>query len=136
MTKVVKEYVERKIREGAQPNIDKLEEAKMNAVETSFSEDDLDKTVFGSKEYKAVDALIKKVAKEHGLNVAPYYKDEQLLRLNMRVRSNAVTKADNELKSYRDKVNNVVQESLVAIELSKSKDDVDQLIAKAIANLV
>jgi len=136
MNKVVKEYVERKIREGAQPTIDKLEKAKVDALETAFSENELEKVIFNSKEYKAVNALIHKIVKEHGSIVVPYYKDEQLLRLNTRVNSNAVTKAENELKSYRDKVCNVVQESLVAIELSKSKDDVDQLIAKAVANLV
>ena len=136
MNKVVKEYVERKIREGAQPTIDKLEKAKVDALETAFSENELEKVIFNSKEYKAVNALIHKIVKEHESIVVPYYKDEQLLRLNTRVNSNAVTKAENELKSYRDKVCNVVQESLVAIELSKSKDDVDQLIAKAVANLV
>lgn len=136
MTKVVKEYVERKIREGAQPTIDKLEKAKMDALETAFSENELEKVIFSSKEYKAVNALIHKVVKEHGSIVVPYYKDEQFLRLNTRVNSNAVTKAENELNGYRDKVDNAIQEALVAMELSKSKEDVDQLIAKAIANLV
>ena len=135
MTKVVKDYVERKIREGAKPTIDKLEKAKMDAYKTKFSETELEKAVFSSNEYKAVVALIRKIAKEHGVAIEPYYADQQLLRMNMRIRSNTAVKAEKDLNDYRIKVDNVVQESLVAMELSKSKEDVDQLIAKAIEGL-
>lgn len=135
MTKVVKDYVERKIREGAKPTIDKLEKAKMDAYKTKFSETELEKAVFSSNEYKAVVALIRKIAKEHGAAIEPYYADQQLLRMNMRIRSNTVVKAEKDLNDYRIKVDNVVQESLVAMELSKSKEDVDQLIANAIEGL-
>lgn len=135
MTKVVKEYVERKIREGAKPTIDKLEAVKANVIDEEIGYADFEKAIFSSKEYKALDAFIRKLAKEHGAEVRPYYRGGHLLRADLRIQSKRATMAEKDLNDYRIKVDNVVQESLVAMELSKSKEDVDQLIAKAIEGL-
>ena len=135
MTKVVKEYVERKIREGAKPTIDKLKEAKAKAADEGIGTADFEKAIFSSKEYKALDAFIRKLAKEHGVEVRPYYKGDHLLRSSLCIQSKVADKAEKDLNDYRIKVDNVVQESLVAMELSKSKEDVDQLIARAIEGL-
>ena len=40
------------------------------------------------------------------------------------------------LGAFEDKLNVAIRDTLVTMELSKSKEDVDQLIAKAVASLV
>ena len=137
MTKVVKEYVERKIREGAERKIDELADKKSKALESSITKLDFERMIFSSKEYKAFESFILKLAKANGAELRRYSSGQaNLVCTQFYFSTKATAKAEKELNDFKDKVSNVVQEALVTMELSKSKDDIDKLIAEALANLV
>ena len=64
MTRIVKDYITRKIREGAQPKLDKLRRELAQASENRVGDGEFAKAVYASPEYKALEAFIRKLAKD------------------------------------------------------------------------
>lgn len=135
MTKTVKDYVERKIKEASMPKKAALEKKLEDVKAASLDILGVEKEICASKEYKAVEAYISKWAKAHGAKIKHSYRGETLMVSNFTVYYTAVENAEAELMDYVTKVNNVVEEALVTMELSKSKADLDAIIAEAVANL-
>lgn len=136
MTKIVKEYIERKIREGAQPKLDALRNARDKARRERFTEEEIRKIVYASPEYKAVEALVRKIGKEHGLEVkSSRYCGKYFMELVIDTTSSTVTAAENAVEKFETKIRTIIQDTFVEMELAKSKANVDEGITKAIAQL-
>lgn len=136
MTRIVKEYIEAKINEGAQPKLDALREELACISKSTPTSDDAEKAVFGSAEYKALEAFIRKWAKAHHATVrSTAYKAAHLMDTEFVLDFEDVDKARKAVNDFESKKRTVVRDALVAMELSKSKEDVDQLIANAIEGL-
>lgn len=135
MTKTVKDYVERKIKEASMPKKMLLEKKLEDAKAASPDIMGVAKEICASKEYKAVEAYIRKWAKAHGAKIEHSYRGETLMVSNFTVYYTAVENAETELMDYVAKVNNVVEEAIVTMEMSKSKADLDAVIAEAVASL-
>lgn len=137
MTKIVKEYIERKICEGAQPKYDALKKNLEDIRAATPDREDIDKAVYSSPEYKSLEAFIRTWAKNHQATIyGTGYSTNKLLTTSFCMRFNRVAAAEKAVHDFEGKLDNAVRDALVAMELSKSKEDVDQLIAKAVANLV
>lgn len=136
MTKIVKNYVADKIRKGVEPKLTALKKAAQDAAAAAPSHDDVVKVVRASEEYKALEAFIRKWAKSHNAEVtAVGYRSKYLMRDDFHVESKAALKAKKEFNDFSDKVDEAVRDAIVTMELSKSKADVDGLIAKALEAL-
>ena len=137
MTKIVKEYIEAKIREGAQPKLDALRKKLADLQGVTPDAEDANKAVYNSQEYKALEAFIRKWAKDHHATVrGAAYRSNKMLTTSFLLVFDQVNDAKNAVTDFNFKITNAVRDALVAMELSKSKEDVDQLIAKAVADLV
>ena len=137
MTKIVKDYIEAKIREGAQPKKDELNDILETLEKSTPHDDDIDKAIYASDEYKALEAFIRKWAKEHHARVrSTAYRSNRLMNTAFEMNFEDIETAQKNVHKFSDKVDTVVRDAIVAMELSKSKEDIDQLIAKAVANLV
>ena len=136
MTKIVKNYVADKIRKGVEPKLKALEKAAKDAAAATPTHDDVLKAIRASEEYKALEAFIRKWAKGHNAEVtAVGYRSKYLMRDDFRVEYKAVLKAKKEFNDFSEKVDEAVRDAIVTMELSKSKADVDVLIAKALEAL-
>jgi len=136
MTRIVKEYIEAKIREGAQPMLDKINHDVDEIDKNTPTDNDVEKAVFGSAEYKALETFIRKWAKAHHATVrSTAYRASHLMSTEFVMDFDATINARKTLGAFEDKLNTAIRDALVAMELSKSKEDVDQLIAKAIEGL-
>lgn len=133
MNKLVKEYVRDKIEEGVAKKRDALnkeyEEAKKAIIET----DKIDDIVYASKEFKALEAFIRKWAKDHGATVkSANFKGTRLANTAFAVTFQRHTEARGKLADFNNQVARVIRDTLVELELLKSKADVEKLIAKAV----
>lgn len=136
MTKIVKNYVADKIRKGVEPKLKALEKAAKDTAAAMPSHDDVVKAIRASEEYKALEVFIRKWAKSHNAEVtAAGYRSKYLMRDDFRVEYKAALKAKKEFNDFSDKVDEAVRDAIVTMELSKSKADVDGLIAKALEAL-
>lgn len=136
MTKIVKNYVADKIRKGVEPKLNALKKAAQDVEAATPTHDDVMKAIYASEEYKALEGFIRKWAKDRNAEVfSTGYRTKRLMHDQLRVEYKAVLKAKGELNAFSDKVDEVVRDTLVAMELSKSKADVDELIANALASL-
>lgn len=136
MTKIVKEYVEEKIREGAAPKRKVLEEEYEKVLKAQMSGEELDKLIYASKEFKALEALIRKLAKENDIVVKPAgYRSPYLVITSFDTTYTKNNAAREKLYRFDDKLAKAIREALVELELLKSKADVEAAIAKAVAAL-
>lgn len=136
MTKIVKEYIERKIREAAEPKRAALQKALNDAMAATPCHDSVMKAVYASDEYKALEAFIGKYAKAHNASVmCTNYNSKHLMDERFRLEFKDVMKVNRECNEFSGKIDSTIQDAWVAMELSKSKEDVDKLIAKAVASL-
>ena len=133
MTKIVRDYITDKIKEGTQAKLDELNK-KVDAENRNIARDDVDKLVKGLPEFKALQKAIGKSMKDKfGVEVTKvdvpcsYYWiewDRPELR-----------KARNEFEKFIASRDRAIRDALVELELSKSKADVDGIITEAIAAL-
>lgn len=137
MTKIVKNYVADKIRKAAEPKLAALKKAARDAAELMPCHDDVMKAVYASDEYKALEGFIRKWAKDRDANVVcTGYRTKRLMREEFKLEYRDVLKANKALNDFSDKVDEVVRDTLVTMELSKSKADVDELIGQALQILL
>lgn len=136
MNKLVKEYVRDKIEDGVAKKRDALckeyEEAK-NAI---IEKDKIDEIVYASKEFKALEAFIRKWAKDHGATVrSTAYKGTRLANTAFEMTFQRYTEAREKSADFGYKTARVIRDTLVELELLKSKADMEKLIAKAVDTL-
>ena len=136
MTKLVKDYIANKIQEGARPRIDKLSAELAKILATTPKGDVLYAEIEKSKEFKAAEEMVKRIAKNHGATPCTYGKGYKLLDVrHIHFDFEAEKKARKALEDYRNRVSNAITEALVSLELAKTKVDVELLISQAIASL-
>ena len=134
MTRIVKEYIEDKIKEGAKARLDELNAKVDEAERHKISHDDIEKLVKDLPEFKALQkAVVKSMKDKFGAEVTnvsvpyAYYWIEWNIPM--------IRKMHDKRDEFICKINRYVRDALVELELSKSKADVDGIITEAIAAL-
>ena len=133
MTKIVRDYITDKIKEGTQARLDELKE-KVDSETNSITRDDVEKLVKSMPEFKALQkAVVKSMKDKFGAEVTnvsvpyAYYWIEWNIPM--------IRKMHDKRDEFICKINRYVRDALVELELSKSKADVDGIITEAIAAL-
>ena len=136
MTKLVKEYVQDKIQEGVAKKRAALHKEYEEARKATVEQEKIDEIVYASKEFKALEAFIRKWAENHGATVkSTGYKGGRLANTTFAVTFQRYTEARDKSAEFGYKVARVIRDTLVELELLKSKADVEKLIAKAVDTL-
>lgn len=132
MTRIVKEYIKEKIKEGAQARLDELNARVDEAEKRKITHDDIEELVKDLPEFKALKkAVVKSMKDKFGAEVTKVGVPRTYYWIEWNIPR--IRKARDEREKFLLSLDRVIRDALVELELSKSKADVDEVIAKAVA---